>query len=328
MRFIGLALLLSGATAWGADLRVGIIGCDTSHVIAFTETWNQTNAPGHVPGGKVVAAYRGGSPDIPESVNRLEDLTTKLKDQHGVKFYDSIAELCANVDVICLESLDGRPHLEQARVVIAAGKPLFIDKPMAGSLRDAAEIFRLAAVARVPVFSSSSLRFAKNTEAVRAGAIGRVKYAETYGPCKIEPHHPDLYWYGVHGVEALFTVMGPGCQTVQRGVTTNGMIEVVGIWPGGRKGVFREDKAFHGRAEGEKGEMTVGAWDGYVPLVEAIMKFFQTGIAPVKPEETLEILAFMEAADESKRQGGAAVKMQDVLKAALPRTGNSQPNSK
>ena len=328
MRLIGLTLLLGGALGYGADLRIGIIGCDTSHVVAFTETLNNPEAKGHVPGGKVVAAYRGGSADIPESQKNLAEFAPKLSEKYGVTFYDSIAELCTNVTVVCLESLDGRPHLEQAKVVIAAGKPLFIDKPMAGSLRDAAEIFRLAAVARVPVFSSSSLRFAKNTEAVRAGAIGRVKYAETYGPCKIEPHHPDLYWYGVHGVEALFTVMGPGCQTVQRGVTTNGMIEVVGIWPGGRKGVFREDKAFHGRAEGEKGEMTVGAWDGYVPLVEAIMKFFQTGIAPVKPEETLEILAFMEAADESKQQGGTAVKMQDVLKAALPRTGNSQPNSK
>ena len=169
----------------------------------------------------------------------------------------------------------------------------------------------------MPVFSSSSLRFAKNTQAVRQGAIGPVKYAETYGPCAIEPHHPDLYWYGVHGVEALFTVMGPGCQTVQRGVTTNGLIEVVGLWPGGRKGIFREDKNFHGRAEGEKGEMPVGAWDGYVALVEAIMKFFQTGVAPVKPEETLEIFAFMDAADASKQQGGAPVRMSDVLNGAL-----------
>ena len=317
MRFIGPALLLAATMAFGADLRIGIIGCDTSHVVAFTETLNNPAAKGHVPGGKVVAAYRGGSVDIPESQKHLAEFAPKLAEKYGVKFYDSIAELCTNVDVVCLESLDGRPHLEQAKVVIAAGKPLFIDKPVAGSLRDAAEIFKLAAVARVPVFSSSSLRFAKNTQAVRQGAIGPVKYAETYGPCAIEPHHPDLYWYGVHGVEALFTVMGPGCQTVQRGVTTNGLIEVVGLWPGGRKGIFREDKNFHGRAEGEKGEMPVGAWDGYVPLVAAIMKFFQTGVAPVKPEETLEIFAFMDAADASKQQGGAPVRMSDVLNGAL-----------
>lgn len=311
-----LGMFLGVMTIRGEDLRLGIIGCDTSHVIAFTEVLNQPEAKDHVPGGKVVAAYRGGSPDIPDSANRLDGYTTTLKEKYGVKFCDSITELCTNVDAVLLESLDGRPHLEQARAVIAAGKPLFIDKPMAGSWRDAMEIFQLAAAARVPVFSASSLRFAKDTQAVRNGVIGPVSYAETYGPCEIEPHHPDLYWYGVHGVEALFTVMGPGCQTVQRGVTTNGMIEVVGLWSGGRKGVYREDKNFHGRAVGEKGELPVGGWDGYVPLVQAIMKFFQTGVAPVVPQETLEIFAFMEAADESKKQGGAPVSIRPVLRAS------------
>jgi hypothetical protein len=150
---------------------------------------------------------------------------------------------------------------------------------------------------------------------VRDGRIGRVEYAETYGPCSTEPHHPDLFWYGVHGVESLFTVMGPGCQTVQRGTTTNGTIEVIGIWTGGRKGVYREDsKGFHGLAKGEKGESSVGGHDGYEPLVAAIMKFFQTGVAPVKPAETIEIIAFMEAADLSKQQGGTPVKISDVIK--------------
>jgi hypothetical protein len=270
-----------------------------------------------VPGGKVVAAFRGGSLDIPDSANRLDEYTTKLKEKYGVKFYDTIEELCANVDAVLLESLDGRPHLEQVKPVLKARKPVYIDKPMAGSLRDVIEIFDLAKKAKVPVFSSSSLRFAENSQTARNGAIGKIiTYAETYGPCSIEPHHPDLFWYGVHGVEALFTVMGTGCQTVQRGKTADGKIEVTGLWGGGRKGVFREEKGFRGHARGAEGEMAVGAFDGYGPLVEAIMKFFQTGIAPVKPEETIEIFAFMEAADESKRQGGAPVKIKEIIRKA------------
>jgi hypothetical protein len=314
--FILISTLLFTATTFGADLRIGIIGCDTSHVIAFTETLNNSQAKQHVPGGKVVAAYRGGSPDLPDSVRHLDEYSATLQDKYGVKFYDTIEELCRNVDAVLLESIDGRPHLEQVKPVIAAGKPVFVDKPMAGSLHDVLEIFRLAKAAKVPLFSASSLRFATNTLAVRDGAIGKVKYAETYGPCEIEPHHPDLFWYGVHGVEALYTVMGPGCRTVQRGTTPDGQIEVTGEWSGGRKGVFRADKSFHGLAKGAKGEMAVGAWDGYAPLVAAIMKFFQTGVAPVKPEETVEIFAFMEAADESKRQGGAPVKIKDVIRRA------------
>src|SRR5215831_19116513 len=173
-----LSILFVGGTALGADLRIGIIGCDTSHVVAFTETLNDTNTKGHVPGGKVVAAYRGGSQDIPESRNRVDTYARAIREKYDVRFFDSIEELCRNVDAVMLESLDGRPHLAQVKPVLAAHKPVFIDKPMAGSLRDVIEIFRLANEAKVPVFSSSSLRFAKDTQAVHKGSIGKVNYAE------------------------------------------------------------------------------------------------------------------------------------------------------
>jgi hypothetical protein len=244
----------------------------------------------------------------------VDQFAKTLEEKCGVKFYDSIEEMCRDVDAVLLESVDGRPHLEQAKPVIAARKPVFIDKPMAGSLQDVEEIFRLAKEAKVPVFSSSALRYGKDTQAVRHGSIGKVTYCETYGPSEIEPHHPDLFWYGVHGVESLYTVLGTGCITVQRGTTPEGKIEVVGIWRGGRKGVFREDKNFHGLAKGEKGEASVGSFDGYEPLVAEIMKFFQSGVAPVQPEETTELFAFMEAADASKAKGGAPIKISDVLK--------------
>jgi hypothetical protein len=302
-----LVTVLSPALAMAGDLRIGIVGCDTSHVIAFTENLNNPSAKDHVPGGKVVAAFKGGSPDIPSSANRVEEYAKTLREKYGVKFYNSIEELCQNVDAVCLESLDGRPHLEQIKPVLKAGKPVFVDKPMAGSLKDVKEMFRLAKEEKVPIFSSSSLRFAKDTQAVKNGSIGKVLYAETYGPCELEPHHPDLFWYGVHGVEALFTIMGPGCRSVQRTNTPQGKIEVIGTWPDGRKGIFREEKGFHGMAKGEGGEAPAGSFDGYVPLVVEIIKFFQTGVPPVSPQETIEIFALMEAADASKAQGGKPV---------------------
>lgn len=308
------AALLLALRAAAADLRIGIIGCDTSHVTAFTEALNDPSAKGHVPGGHVVAAFKGGSKDIQASWSRVDKFAQTLQDKYHVTFYDSIEELCRHVDAVLLESVDGRPHLEQARPVLRAHKPLFIDKPMAGSLRDVAEIFKLAKEQNVPVFSASSLRFAAATQAVRHGSLGKISSAETYGPCEIEPHHPDLFWYGVHGVEALYTIMGTGCQSVQRDTTPDGKIEVVGLWSGGRKGVFREDKEFHGLARGEKGEAPAGSFDGYLPLVAQIMKFFQTGVAPVEPQETLEIFAFMEAADQSKHQGGKPVSIEQTLK--------------
>ena len=310
--FTLVTVLAQAASA--ADLRIGMIGLDTSHVPAFTEILNNPAAKGHVPGAKVVAAFKGGSADIESSFKRIDGFTKTLTEKYGVKLYDSIEEMCKNVDAVMIESVDGRPHLAQARPVIAAGKPLFIDKPMGGSLKDVLEIFRLAKAAKVPVFSSSSLRFAKAAQAVRNGSIGAVKYCEATSPASLEKTHPDLFWYGVHGCESLYTVMGRGCETVKRGTTADGKIEVVGTWSGGRTGIFRESKTYTGVAKGEKGEAVIGAYDGYAPLVVEVIKFFQTGVAPVSAEETIELFTFMEAADESKRQGGAAVKLSDVLK--------------
>ena len=312
LRYLLILGLCACAHTHAKDLKLGLIGLDTSHVVAFTKILNDKNAKGHVAGATVVAAFKGGSDDIKASYERIDRFTKTLVEDYGVKLHASIPELCRNVDAILLESVDGRKHLAQAREVILEGKPLYIDKPLAGSLEDAVKIYQLAAQHKVPVFSSSSLRWGRNSQAVRNGSIGKVTYCETHSPCSIEPTHPDLFWYGIHGVESLFTVMGTGCQSVQRSQTTDGRIEVVGKWDGERIGIFREGKGYGGKAKGTKGEAPVGAYDGYAPMVADIVKFFKTGKPPVSARETLEIYAFMAAADQSKRQGGKAVPMPDI----------------
>jgi len=319
---IALATILAATTLPANTtevIRLGIIGLDTSHVTAFTEILHNPEAADHVPGARVVAAYKGGSPDIPSSINRVDEYTNTLREKYGVTIFDSIEAMCAEVDAVLIESVDGRPHLAQATAVIAAGKPMYIDKPLAGTLADAIEIFRLAEAAQVPVFSSSSLRFARQTLDVRGGSIGRVLHAETTSPAHLEKSHPDLFWYGVHGCESLFTVMGTGCESVERSTTEDGKIQVTGRWAGGRTGIFRESNTYGGFARGEMGEAPVGAFDGYGPLVAAIIEFFKTKKPPVIPDETIELFAFMEAADESKRQQGKPVALADVLARARAR---------
>ncbi|HEU0008670.1 MAG TPA: Gfo/Idh/MocA family oxidoreductase [Verrucomicrobiae bacterium] len=300
-----------------ADLRLGMIGLDTSHVPAFAKLFNDTADPNHVPGGKLVAAFKGGSPDLESSASRVEGYTKQLQEKFGVKIVGSIDELCAQVDAVLLESVDGRPHLEQARPVFKARKPLFIDKPLAGSLSDAIEIFRLAREHNVPVFSSSSYRFYQSMVDLKKTDVGSVRAAISYGPGPTEPHHPDLFWYGIHPTEALFTVLGTGCESVVR-TTTEESDVVTGVWSGGRVGTLHAIKKgpaphkvmiFGTKAVAEQ----KGSGD-YAPLVREIMRFFQTGVAPVSAEETLEIFAFMEAADESKRLNGQVVKIRDVMK--------------
>lgn len=308
---VALAFIVS-AQIHAQNIRAGIIGLDTSHVLAFTKTLNTDPQKPEVMGVRLVAAYPKGSPDIEGSVKRVPEYTEKVKAM-GVEIVDSIDALLDKVDVVFLETNDGRPHLEQIRPCLAAHKPVFIDKPIAGTLVDAIKIFDEAKKAGTPVFSSSSLRFGKNTQAVRGGSVGKVKAAETFSPASLEKTHPDLFWYGVHGVESLFTAMGTGCQSVKRGKTAEGMIEVTGTWEGGRTGTYRENKGYGGKAIGDKGEAEIGKYDGYDVLLFEIVKFFRTGIAPVTPAETLEIYAFMEAADESKRRDGAEVTIKEVM---------------
>jgi predicted dehydrogenase len=325
--FFLLALGMLSVSAYSQEravLKAGMIGLDTSHCGAFTKLLRDAPAGSELASVQVVAAYPGGSPDVASSRDRVAGYTEEMRGL-GVEIVDSIPALLEKVDVVFLESVDGRPHLEQVRQVFDAKKPVFIDKPLAGSLADAVEIYRLAEESQTPCFSSSSLRFSPGTLRARASnEIGEVLGCEAYSPCTYEEHHPDLFWYGIHGVETLFTVMGPGCKTVRR-VQSPGMDLVVGEWDGGRIGSFRglrDGKTGYGATVfGTKQITDVGEYGGYEPLVAEIVKFFHTGTPPVGAKETLEIYAFMEAADESKRQGGAAVSVEETLEKARQRAG-------
>jgi len=314
-----VSLLAFGAQSFAAELRIGMIGLDTSHVIEFTRRFNDPNDKNHVPGGKVVAAFKGGSKDIEGSWSRVEGYTKQLQEKYGVKIVDTIEELCQQVDVVMLESVDGRPHLQQAIPVFKAKKTLFIDKPVAGSLADAIQIFRLAKENNVPCFSSSSLRYYPTIDELKAAKTGELKGAISTGPAHLEEHHPDLFWYGIHPTEAMFAIMGTGCETVVR-TSTKDTDVVTGVWKDGKVGTLR---GLRGGAApytvtvfGGKAVVNKTLEGDYTPFLREVMKFFQTGVAPVSPEETVEIFAFMEAADESKRQGGCPVKIRDVMKKA------------
>ena len=297
-----------------AGKRVGIIGLDTSHSTAFAKEINAVSSTGEFGGYKVVAAYPRGSMTIPSSADRIPAVIEEMKKMQ-VEIVDSIADLLNKSDVILLETNDGRLHLEQALQVFKAGKPMFIDKPVSASLEDAILIFEASKHYNVPVFSSSSLRFTSNAQAVVKGKIGKVLGADAYSPASLEKTHPDFYWYGIHGIEMLYTVMGVGCKELRRVYTKDTDI-AIGTWADGRIGTFRGTRtgkhSYGGTAFGEKGNAELGPYDGYKPLLVEIIRFFQTGVAPVMPEETLEICAFIEAADESKRKKGHVVNLEEV----------------
>lgn len=308
------------------EIRVGLIGIDSSHAGVFTQLLNDSSRDDHVAGARVVVAYKGGSPDVEASATRIEKFTADLRDTWNIPFVDSIEALVARVDAVMITSVDGRVHLAQARPVLAARKPLFVDKPFTASVRDSLELARLARETGTPVFSSSSLRFVDDVQRIKKDpGLQEVLGAITWGPAPLEPHHPDLFWYGIHAVEMLYTFMGPGCERVTR-THSAGADVVVGEWKSGRVGVvrgIRDGSAPYGQVvfgrkivltqpSGAAGAATKRS--PYYGLVKEVVEFFRTRTSPVPIDETVEMMAFMEAADLSKQRGGAAVPLAEVLK--------------
>jgi predicted dehydrogenase len=311
-----LGMALSAAAA--QPIKAGIIGTD-AHALPWIQILTGPKATGELADMKIVAAYPGGSPDIPQSVELLKKSVEPIR-QMGVEIVDSIDALLEIVDAVLILSIDGRTHLEQAKKVFAAKKPVFIDKPVGAPLADVLEIYRLAEEAGVPVFSSSALRFAPGTQAVLGDPkVGEIIGCDAFSPCGLEPHHPDFYWYGVHGCETLFTIMGTGCKSVSR-THTDDTDFAVGTWQDGRIGTFRGTRkglhTYGATVFGTKGVVQAGKFEGYEPLIVEIVRFFKTGKPPVAAKTTIEIMAFMEAADESKRQGGCPVTLESVLEKA------------
>lgn len=306
-------------------LRLGLVGLDSSHAGQFAQRLHDPRHPTHVPGARIVAAWPGGSADLPLSHERVAGFTATLRDEYGVAILPSIAEVCAVVDAVLILSVDGRAHLAQAGEVVAAGRPFFLDKPVAATLSDAVALCRLAAEAGVAMFSASATRFWPAVVALATAAGPAPRCVFSSGPAPTLAHHSDLFFYGIHAAEALFTVMGRGCRSVSCTPTADVWI-VSGCWDEGRVATLHAMRSLPldsrdyaiARFDAGRAACHAGAGD-YGPLLAAIVDFVRKGRPPVSVRDTLEIYAFLEAAVQSGRDGGRAVALRDVLeRAACP----------
>jgi predicted dehydrogenase len=302
--------------AWATkDLRAGIIGTDTSHVPQFTKLFH-SRPEWRI---KIVAAFKGGSPDLPISATRVDKFAQTIQQEQGVELVDSIDALLAKVDVVLLTSVDGRPHLAQVTPVFKARKPVFIDKPLAASLDDARRIVQLAKETGTRFFSASSVRFHPDLARLRDNpGVGKVTTVQaTYVLNKVE-FHPDLFYYGIHGVESLYAVMGNGCTRLTRKL--EGDVDVTTCqWKDGRIGIYRGlPKADSSQplisVTGDKGTAMSAGSGGYEEIVRFIAEFFHTGRSPVDVAQTVEIFEFMTAAQLSKDRGGAEIALAELRK--------------
>ena len=297
-------------------IRIGIIGFDTSHTVEFAKRMNHIDIDKEqwVEGARVVMGYPGVSNFASEEL--ISERTRLLRDELGVRIADSPEEIVGKVDAILLELQEGGVHLEAARPFLEAGLPTFIDKPFTCSVSDAKKLTDLARSRSVPLFSSSSLRYALEIQNVKSGReeFGAVLGAEVHSPASLHPKNPGLLNYGIHGVEMLYSLMGSGCSSVWC-IWEEGWETAIGRWKDGRigtmRGIRRGGRGYGFTAFCEKRLVSSAIDTRYIyrELLKRVVKMFQTGHPPIKVDETIEIVAFMEAAMESMENGGVETKI-------------------
>ncbi len=293
------------------ELQIGLVGLDTSHVVGFGDMYNRSG----IPGARIVRAFPGGSAKFSLSRDRIAGFTAKLRDEYGVQIVESIDEL-AGLDAYLLESVDGDTHLREFEALARFGKPVFIDKPLACCYKDAKAIFDLAAAKGIPIMTTSSMRYAAGVGDQKDA--GEVVSAEGFGPMSILPDYRDYFWYGIHSAEIVYRYLGKGCREVQT-FSSESVDLIVGRWEGGRFGLVSGNRAgsndFGVRlvtGKGHRASLLDPAVPYMKPLAEAILEFFRSGVSPIDPAESLEVIAFLEAASRSRSGDGKPVALLDI----------------
>ena len=292
-----------------STLRVGVVGLD-GHGPVFI---NQINGPDpNLPGARVTTAM-----PIPSAMISQDELAQNIKktQQLGVEIVEDPAQLAEVVDGILILHDDGSQHLELTALFVGANKPIFVDKPLEVTVETAKALVDLCKREKCPLFSASSLRFSEEMQKCLANTeAGKIRSAMTYSPFTPKPSMPGWIYYGVHAVEPLFTLMGSGCTEVRCVNSDEGPI-AVGVWQDGRLGIAKGTiggmPSFGVTAWRDKAttSATVDASKIYPALLKEIKRFIETGKAPVAPEESIEGIAFMVAANESMAQNGKPVEV-------------------
>lgn len=173
-------------------IRIGTVNIDTSHPLAFCEYLASGNR------ARYVAVYNDGF--------RGDDEVEGFIQRFGLeKRCRSVDELADMVDIGFVQGCNWDRHLEHAMPFIERGKPVFIDKPIAGSLADCRKFEELAANGAV-ILGSSSLRYADEVvDFLQKGEDEVGKVLNVYGTIGV-----DEFNYAVHVVETIGGLVGTG----------------------------------------------------------------------------------------------------------------------
>lgn len=253
--------------------------------------WTFAAANRQLAGARVVKIW---DPDV-EWARRLADVC-------------GIPEVCTHPEE-CAEGVDGAivvddgsgEHAQYGIAPLRKGIPTFIDKPLAMTAKKAKEIASIARECGTPLLSASSLRFVPDVVALRqeVAQLGEVHLATTI--CGNE-----LVYYGIHALETAYAVLGPGAVSC-RNVGQPGRNIVRVRFRDGRDLVLMVAEREYMRAGyqiclyGTKGWRTLqpNLTDLYLYLMEQFLALVRTGKEIVPLDETVEVIAVLEAGKRS-----------------------------
>ena len=293
------------------ERKIGIIGLDTSHTVAFTKLL-QGDVPAEqkVTGMRVVNAMRFPSPfQAEEGQNERQAQLEAM----GVAMKGAVAELADGMDALFLEINDPALHLEFFEQVAGLGLPIFLDKPLAANLAEGKKIVEIAEAKGTSMWSASSLRFIRKLVAAKQEVTDTPKFCNVFGALGKAAAGSDIVWYGVHVTEMLVACMGVGAESVAAREDANGVVAVVS-YPGERRAVAEYNRGCYTYGGRIQAGSALAYFDNrgdvlYYNLLLKIKEFLDTGVAPVPMAETLEIQAIMDAVESSLAAQGAAVRL-------------------
>ncbi len=298
-------------------LRLGIVDFDSSHCIEYARRVNHVglSPDQYVDGARVVAGWPGTSEMSPE---RIDGYRAQMA-AAGVEIVGSPEALLGRIDAVLILSLCGAAHLSRVQPFLQAGIPAYVDKPFTCTVADAIEMVRLAERTGTLLLHGSALRFADEVDKFRGleSRLGALQGLLTYGPAKRTSGNPGLLHYGIHAVEVLYALMGPGCTNVTA-VHTDGADVVTGRWRDGRlatvRGALTGATAYGvmGFCEQAVYRSHVSTRNAYRNLLRAMIESFTAGRPLVPYVEILEVTRFVLAALASEVSGGRPVELESL----------------
>lgn len=298
-------------------LRLGIVDFDSSHCIEFTRRFNHVGLTSdqYVDGARVVAGWPGTSVMAPERIPGFRNEMVAA----GVPLVDAPDQLVGQIDAVLILSLCGTAHFERVRPFLAAGIPAYVDKPFACTLSDALQILNLARTTGVTVAYASALRYAEELPELRTiihrsgGLVGLL----SSGPAKRADMNPGLFHYGIHAIEVLYALMGPGCVDIAN-TFVDGAEFITGRWADGRLASVRGARhgataysvtAFCGNAVIHQPISTRYA---YRNLCREIVRSLSVPAPLVPYEEIEEVTRFVLAARQSEHSHGIPITLSSL----------------